>query len=99
MTTFRFLLMFCVVGTILFIAGACQTTNRRHNLILFVADGLRAKSATQKSAPNITKLRDEGVNFANSHSVYPTITMANGSAISTGHFIGDTGTMNTLLTS
>ena len=36
-------------------------------------------------------MRDTGVNFANSHSLLPTITTANASAIATGHFLGDTG--------
>jgi hypothetical protein len=33
----------------------------------------------------MARLRDEGVNFRNSHSVFPTFTTANASAFSTGH--------------
>ena len=33
----------------------------------------------------------EGVDFRNSHSLYPTVTTPNASAIATGHYIGDTG--------
>jgi hypothetical protein len=39
------------------------------------------------------------VDFTNSHSLYPTITTVNASAIATGHYIGDTGNFgNTLYT-
>jgi arylsulfatase A-like enzyme len=61
------------------------------NIILFVADGLRAAAVTPERAPTFAKIRDTGVNFANSHSVFPTITTANASVIATGHLQGDTG--------
>ena len=61
------------------------------NVIIFVADGLRAHAVTRASAPALATLRDEGVNFVNSHSLYPTITTPNASAIATGHLLGDTG--------
>ena len=39
------------------------------------------------------------MDFTNSHSLYPTITTVNASAIATGHYIGDTGNFgNTLYT-
>ena len=62
-----------------------------HNVLLFVADGLRADSVTQDTAPTLWKLRRHGVNFTEPHSLYPTITTVNASAIATGHGIGDTG--------
>ena len=36
-------------------------------------------------------MRAQGVDFANSHSLYPTVTTPNSSAIATGHLLGDTG--------
>src|SRR6201990_1961073 len=70
-----------------------------HNLILFVPDGLRALKITPDSAPAMAAIRDQGVNFKNSHSMFPTFTMANASALSTGHYLGDTGTFsNTIFT-
>ena len=36
-------------------------------------------------------IRDKGVNFKNSHSLFPTFTTANASAMATGHYLGDTG--------
>ena len=63
----------------------------KRNVIIFVADGLRRGSVTAADMPTFLKLRTEGVDFRNSHSVFPTFTMANGSAIATGHALGDTG--------
>jgi Type I phosphodiesterase / nucleotide pyrophosphatase len=62
-----------------------------HNVVIFVADGLRYGSVTPDVAPTMSRIRSEGVDFANSHSIYPTLTTANASAIATGHFLGDTG--------
>src|SRR5882724_889850 len=62
-----------------------------HNIIIFVADGLRYGSVEPGNMPNMYKLKTEGVDFTNSHSLYPTITTVNASAIATGHYIGDTG--------
>ncbi len=61
------------------------------NFIIFVADGLRAGSVNATDTPALWHVRTDGVNFANSHSVSPTLTMPNASAIATGHFPGDTG--------
>jgi arylsulfatase A-like enzyme len=62
-----------------------------HNVILFVPDGLRALKVTKETAPAMAELRDRGVNFANSHSLFPTFTMPNASGMATGHYLGDTG--------
>ncbi|MGH6828917.1 MAG: alkaline phosphatase family protein [Rhizomicrobium sp.] len=62
-----------------------------HNLILFVADGLRYGSVEPRNMPNMARFKREGVDFTNSHSLYPTLTTVNASAIATGHGIGDTG--------
>jgi arylsulfatase A-like enzyme len=66
-------------------------SHAQQNVILFVADGLRAAAVTPERAPAFARVRDTGINFSNSHSVYPTITTANASVIATGHLIGDTG--------
>jgi arylsulfatase A-like enzyme len=69
------------------------------NVIVFVADGLRAASVNPVDAPTLDRLRREGVWFADSHSLYPTFTMPNASVIATGHTPGDTGNFgNTLYT-
>src|SRR5437868_3411699 len=69
------------------------------NIVIFVADGLRYGSVEPNNLPNMYKLKTEGVDFTNSHSLFPTITTVNASAIATGHYIGDTGNFgNTLHT-
>src|SRR5499427_10052219 len=64
---------------------------RPNNLILFVADGLRALSVTEDTTPAMAAVRGVGVNFKNPHSVFPTFTTANASVMATGHHLGDTG--------
>jgi len=79
------------------LASAQNATPR--NLILFIPDGLRGRIVTPQTAPAMAELRDKGVNFKNSHSLFPTFTMANGSAMASGHYLGDTGTFsNTIYT-
>lgn len=70
-----------------------------HNVILFVPDGLRASMVDATHAPEMDGLRRAGVTFANSHSIFPTFTTANASAMATGHKLGDTGDFsNTIYT-
>jgi len=85
------LLISISLGVLLAAAGCSDDQPKQRNLILFVPDGLRALSVTAETAPTMAKLRDSGVNFANPHSVFPTFTMANASAMVTGHQLGDTG--------
>ena len=63
----------------------------KHNVIIFVADGLRRGSVNAQDTPALMKVRAAGVDFQNSHSAFPTFTTANASAIATGHGLGDTG--------
>src|SRR5208337_1585067 len=55
------------------------------NLVL-VLDGLRPDSITSDETPNLWRLRQEGVDFPNSHSVFPTVTRVNATAIATGTY-------------
>ena len=61
------------------------------NIVIIVFDGLRAGSVNSDDAPTMFWVRNHGVSFANSHSLFPTFTTANASAIATGHYLGDTG--------
>ena len=61
------------------------------NVVIFVFDGLRAGSVNAVDSPTMFWIRNHGVSFANSHSLFPTFTTANASAIATGHYLGDTG--------
>jgi len=82
--------LIAVCAAVLLQIASAQAQSQR-NLILFVPDGLRALSVTPETAPAMAAVRDKGVNFANPHSLYPTLTMANASGLSTGHSLGDTG--------
>jgi Type I phosphodiesterase / nucleotide pyrophosphatase len=88
------------VGLTLLSAGMASAQNSTpHNLILFIPDGMRALKVTPETAPVMAEVRDKGVNFKNPHSLFPTFTMANGSALATGHHLGDTGNFsNTIYT-
>jgi hypothetical protein len=96
--TFREAPMRCellVVGLILTGPAAAQTPAQTaappHNVVIFVADGLRARSVNDDTAPNMAALAREGVLLANGYSIFPTFTTANASAMATGHYLGDTG--------
>src|SRR3954469_24443444 len=79
-------------------AALGQNSNPR-NLILFIPDGLRGRIVTPQTAPAMAEVRDKGVKFKNSHSLFPTFTTANASAMATGHYLGDTGDFsNTIYT-
>lgn len=75
-------------------AGAAHDDDDRRaprNVIIFVADGLRRGSVNSSDTPTLLKIRRTGVDFANSHALFPTFTTPNASGIATGHYLGDTG--------
>jgi arylsulfatase A-like enzyme len=80
-----------LLGLAMTLHGAAAQEKQPHNVILFVPDGLRALSVTAQSAPTMAAIRDQGVNFKNSHSMFPTFTTANAASFATGHYPGDTG--------
>lgn len=69
-------------------SGAAQAQQR--NVIIFVVDGLRHGSVNPVASPTLYGIRQRGVHFTNSHSLFPTFTTPNASAIATGHYLGDT---------
>jgi Type I phosphodiesterase / nucleotide pyrophosphatase len=78
-------------------AAAARAGEAPHNLVLFVADGLRGLIVDDKTAPAMAALRDRGVYFPNSHALFPTFTTPNASALATGHDLGDTGDFSNTL--
>ncbi|MFI5377067.1 MAG: alkaline phosphatase family protein [Candidatus Rokuibacteriota bacterium] len=60
-----------------------MTTGRRL-VIVFVVDGLRPGSITPEDTPTLFRLRAEGVDFTDSHAVFPTVTRVNAASLSTG---------------
>ena len=85
----RWSAVLCAFAAIM--ASPRAQAQQRHNVIIFVADGLRRGSVNADEMPTFLKVRTAGVDFRNSHSVFPTFTTANASAIATGHGLGDTG--------
>jgi hypothetical protein len=67
-------------------------------VVLFIADGMRARMADD-TAPTMAAIARDGVNLLNGHALFPTFTMANASGMATGHMLGDTGAFsNTIYT-
>jgi arylsulfatase A-like enzyme len=62
----------------------------RRNVIVFVVDGLRPGSINERDMPTLSSVRARGVEFRDSYSLFPTLTMPNASAIATGSRLGDT---------
>jgi hypothetical protein len=67
------------------------------NVVIVVFDGLRSGSVNATDTPTLDWVRTHGVSFVNSHSLFPTFTTANASAIATGHYLGDTGDFSNTL--
>ena len=49
-----------------------------------VWDGLRPDLVTQRDTPNLFRMAREGVRFDRHHSIFPTLTMVNATALATG---------------
>jgi arylsulfatase A-like enzyme len=92
---FTFATFVCVLSLTYWLDA--QSARPRKNVIVFVADGLRAGSVNPTDTPALWSIREEGVHFANSHSLFPTFTMANASAIATGHGLGNTGVFSNVI--
>ncbi|MGE5615843.1 MAG: alkaline phosphatase family protein, partial [Bacillota bacterium] len=58
-----------------------------------VLDGLRPDSVNAQDTPNLGRLRTEGVTFANTHAVFPTVTRVNAAAIGSGTYPEHNGMM------
>jgi len=80
-----------IVTTLTASFALAQAPPRPHNVVLFVADGLRSRMVDDSTAPTMAAIAREGVNLRNSHALFPTFTTANASTMATGHMLGDTG--------
>lgn len=58
----------------------------RRLFAIFVVDGLRPDSINAADTPTIERLRREGVDYVNSHSVFPTSTRINAASLITGAY-------------
>jgi arylsulfatase A-like enzyme len=94
-----FLVSVTTLQTILVFAACAQTPTptQPHNIVLFVADGLRSRMVDDSTAPTMAAVAREGVSLRNSHALFPTVTTPNASAIATGHMLGDTGDFSNMI--
>ncbi len=87
----RSLLVATIVTTVAAAQAFAQAPSPPHNVVLFVADGLRSRMVDDSTAPTLAAIARDGVSLRNSHALFPTFTTANASAMATGHMLGDTG--------
>jgi len=73
-----------VLTATLFTSTGSAAPARPTLTIVLVIDGLRPDSITPAVAPNLTRLKNEGISYNHAHSVYPTVTRVNATSISTG---------------
>ena len=81
--TLRRVLLLACLSTV---AIATTSVAADRKIVVVVWDGMRPDLVTEQYTPALWKLRNEGVWFANHHSVYPTATQVNGTAIATGAY-------------
>jgi len=61
------------------------------HVVVVVWDGMRPDFVSEKNTPTLWKLAQNGVFFRNHHSVYPSVTIVNGTAINTGVYPDHSG--------
>ncbi len=64
--------------------AAATHRGRGRIVVLMVWDGLRPDFVTARDTPNLFRLAREGVRFDKHHSIFPTLTMVNATALATG---------------
>ena len=89
-TNFLAGLVMSFLATVVSVAAQPVPGKASLNLV-FILDGLRPDSINPDDTPNLYRLRLEGVNFLNGHSVFPTVTRVNATAIGTGTYPGTNG--------
>ncbi len=64
---------------------------RGEHVVIVVWDGMRPDFVSEQNTPTLWKLAQSGVTFRNHHSVYPSATIVNGTAIATGVYPNHSG--------
>jgi arylsulfatase A-like enzyme len=72
------------------LAADTPSFDNRH-VVVVVWDGMRPDFVSEETTPTLWKLAREGVTFRNHHSVYPSATNVNGTAMVTGVYPGKSG--------
>ena len=87
----RLLAFACAVGLLCVTRAPAEEKGRARHVVLIVWDGMRPDFVTEVNTPILWKMAQEGVFFRNHHSVYPSATNVNGTAMATGVFPGRNG--------
>src|SRR5438094_7382103 len=66
---------------------------RAEHVVIVVWDGMRPDFVSEQNTPTLWKLAQSGVTFRNHHSVYPSATIVNGTAINTGVYPDHSGVL------
>src|SRR5438552_19038020 len=66
---------------------------RGEHVVVVVWDGMRPDFVSEQSTPALRKLAYRGVTFRNHHSVFPSATLVNGTAINTGVYPDRSGAL------
>src|SRR6266436_4609128 len=69
-------------------APGAEEPNESRHVVVVVWDGMRPDFVSEQNTPALWKLSREGVTFRDHHSVYPSATMVNGTALVTGFYPG-----------
>src|SRR5438270_7944212 len=86
-----------VLGPIAFASSPTQDRSatgrirRGEHVVVVVWDGMRPDLVSEQNTPTLWKLAQSGVTFRNHHSVYPSATIVNGTAINTGVYPNRSG--------
>lgn len=72
-------------------ADAPPTKGRAEHVVLVVWDGMRPDFVSEENTPTLAALAKAGVFFERHHSVYPTMTEVNGTALATGCYPARSG--------
>jgi arylsulfatase A-like enzyme len=84
-------LLLCVFSAQATFGEASPIPQSNRHVVILVWDGMRPDFISESNTPALWKFAREGVTFRNHHSVYPTMTDVNGSAIATGAYPNKNG--------
>ena len=72
------------------LCASAFAAEQRH-VVIVVWDGMRPDFVSEENTPTLSKLAQRGVTFQKHHSVYPSATIVNGTAINTGVYPNHSG--------
>jgi predicted AlkP superfamily pyrophosphatase or phosphodiesterase len=78
------LVLFIIFAAFLRVATVAAPPDK--HVVVVVWDGMRPDFVGEHNTPTLWKLAQDGVTFRNHHSVYPSATVVNGTAIVTGDY-------------